>query len=855
MILHRFSTRIVLALLVCILTLMVFVQPVSADTAPPPDPALGGAAPYRPLKTNVQMMSETVILDVLPNAARWDAYSYYGDLAFYNSPVQVNASFIMRNQSNVEEKMQVIFPLTRLDYPWLMSSYNISRSSFVAKVNGQTMALTKITTPADLTGQYSKYNDPEPYTLPEGTFDEQVEWAAFDAVFPPHTDVLLEVEYMMNGDTGLRRVDYILETGAGWYGNILSADIIVRLPYPATEESIPDLSPGFTFSGNEIRWRMENFEPTRKDNVTFRFRSTNVWPLVRELRARVAEVPDDAEAWYKLAKVLDMAGLADLSIQASEKAIALQPGMGEAHLYLAYTLWYEYPVIKERLDYYDDRILKNIPQDDPIIQRVIEEAKLAERYGLKDREPFFYFLREIAIAFPDQKFPPMDEPHVTLTPSPTRPPVRGTNQKAFSVDVNREYTCVLTTGSELKCNHWSGLIDLPDSISSLAVGSNYICVVNMQGGAKCIGKNDFGQLGNGTFSTAYTFADVTGLTSNVRSVVVGDHHTCVLTSAGGVQCWGRNFLGQLGNGKDSYSNVPVNVEGLSEGVISLVAGTNSTCAFMTKGPVKCWGDNEWGQLGDGTQINRHAPVDASLIPRDTVSLAIGNNHTCAMTRSGEVRCWGDNTWGQIGSNARLLQLEPVNIPGLENNIKEITAGDEHTCALTNAGAVKCWGRNNGGQLGNNSGKNSYTPVDVRGLSSGIVHLRAGDAETCALSEQGALTCWMVSFYDSAPMDIPVLSLFRTPTQTRTPSNTPTPTIALTFTETVTATETPTPSITITLTQTSTPTQTPIQTMGASPTPTPNTSPANFWVVLIVGMMGLLVAGIGITFIFGLSTRK
>ena len=177
--------------------------------------------------------------------------------------------------------------------------------------------------------------------------------------------------------------------------------------------------------------------------------------------------------------------------------------------------------------------------------------------------------------------------------------------------------------------------------TAISAGSDHTCALTSAGGVKCWGYNAFGQLGDGTTTTQ----NDAGRRQRPDQRRHGDqrrrHHTCALTSAGGVKCWGYNGIGQLGDGTTTYNTTPVDVSGLTSGVSAISAGGGHTCALTSAGGVKCWGDNTFGQLGDGTTTDRTTPVDVSgLSQRRHRDQRRRHDHTCALTSAGGVKCWG-----------------------------------------------------------------------------------------------------------------------------------------------------------------------------------------------------------------------
>jgi alpha-tubulin suppressor-like RCC1 family protein len=281
---------------------------------------------------------------------------------------------------------------------------------------------------------------------------------------------------------------------------------------------------------------------------------------------------------------------------------------------------------------------------------------------------------------------------------------------------------------------------LSSGVLALAGGPHDACALSA-GSVACWGSNAHYQLGNSAGLVSLAPVVVAGLAPGVLAVAAGGYHTCALTSVGAVQCWGyNNSHGQLGNGSTTDSVVPVAVKGLSSGALALAAGADHTCAVTAAGGVVCWGDNSRGQLGDGSTTERHAPVDVMGLSSGVVALAAASGHTCARTGAGAVQCWGSNSGGQLGDGTFLESHAPVAVKGLAS-VTAIAAGGDHTCAITSGGALLCWGGNGSGELGINSTASSPLPAQVKGLSSGVVAVAAGAWRTCAVTSAGAAKCW------------------------------------------------------------------------------------------------------------------
>jgi len=359
----------------------------------------------------------------------------------------------------------------------------------------------------------------------------------------------------------------------------------------------------------------------------------------------------------------------------------------------------------------------------------------------------------------------------TMTNRTTPVTVNGLSSGTTAITAGGNHTCALTNTGSAKC--WGvnsdgelgdgttttrtvpvNVTGLSSGVTGISVGETHACAVISSGEVKCWGANFQGELGDNTTTSSTTPVDVVGFGSSPTPTVTptntpvstqfvgaGALHTCTLTINGGVKCWGSNAGGQLGDGTTTARLTPTDVIGLSSGVTALAVGLYHTCALTTSGGVKCWGANGDGRIGDGTTVSRPVPVDVVGLSSGVQAIAAGGSHTCAITSSGGVKCWGANGNGRLGDGTTTNSLVPVDVVGLNSGVVAITANFEHTCALTSAGGVKCWGYNAMGQLGDNTWEERHTPVDVVGLNSGVSAVGAGAFHTCALTTSGGVKCW------------------------------------------------------------------------------------------------------------------
>ena len=281
---------------------------------------------------------------------------------------------------------------------------------------------------------------------------------------------------------------------------------------------------------------------------------------------------------------------------------------------------------------------------------------------------------------------------------------------------------------------------LTSGVQAISAGAGHTCAL-VNGGVQCWGFNESGQLGNNSTTNSTVPVQVVGLTSGVQALPAhqGGAHSCALVN-GGVVCWGDNSYGELGNNTMTNSSVPVAVTGLTSGVQAIAVGQYHSCALLENGSVQCWGFGDFGELGNSsTGVERSAvPVAVTGLTSGVQVIDAGDYHTCAVVNGG-VQCWGWNQNGQIGNNSTTNASAPVAVIGLSSGVQGVATGFLHTCALTNGG-VQCWGGNDNGQLGNDSTTESDVPVAVSGLASEVQGIFLGGYHACVL-DNGIVQCW------------------------------------------------------------------------------------------------------------------
>jgi alpha-tubulin suppressor-like RCC1 family protein len=288
----------------------------------------------------------------------------------------------------------------------------------------------------------------------------------------------------------------------------------------------------------------------------------------------------------------------------------------------------------------------------------------------------------------------------------------------------------------------------PGAVHAKAVTTGFVhsCALTLKGAVRCWGYNGDGELGNNTTADSAVPLQVYGLSKGVKAISAGAYFTCALTTKGAVLCWGSNSYGQLGDNTTTNAVKPVAVYGLNKGVKSISAGNFFACAVLSKGAVKCWGANTYGQLGDGTTTNSAKPVAVAGLTKAVLAVGGGGYHSCAVTSKRAVKCWGYNAEGELGDNTKVNSSTPVAVYGLSKGVKAVVAGSYDTCALTTKGGVKCWGYNGDGELGDGTTTGSTKPVAAFGLSKKVKAIAYGDIHGCAVTTSGQVKCWGYNGY-------------------------------------------------------------------------------------------------------------
>ena len=297
--------------------------------------------------------------------------------------------------------------------------------------------------------------------------------------------------------------------------------------------------------------------------------------------------------------------------------------------------------------------------------------------------------------------------------------------------------------------HGPGNVGYLTSITAIMGGEHANYALKSDGTVWAWGGNFVGQLGDGTYTNTVTPVQISGL-SSVTSLGGRGYHNLAIKSNGTVWAWGWNSRGQLGHDTSTTpcpaplagtcSNVPVQVIGITN-PLTVTGGGFFSLALMPNHTLKAWGANESGQLGDGSYTDRPAPVDVSSALSNVVQVSAGWRHAVALTSAGTVWTWGDNAYGEIGNGMTSTTgiSVPFQVPGF-SNVLAVSGGDRFTAMLKADGTVWTWGWNSFGQLGDGTFTDRSTPVQVVGLSN-VIAIAARDYHTLAIKSDGSVWAW------------------------------------------------------------------------------------------------------------------
>jgi alpha-tubulin suppressor-like RCC1 family protein len=249
------------------------------------------------------------------------------------------------------------------------------------------------------------------------------------------------------------------------------------------------------------------------------------------------------------------------------------------------------------------------------------------------------------------------------------------------------------------------------NVTTISGGYNHFCAIKTDGSMWCWGSG-YG-IGNGVATNRNVPVQVPGMGSGVISMATGNGFSCASKNDGSAWCWGSNGNGRLGDGTNSQRLNPVPVSGLRD-VIAMTGGYDHACATKYDKTVVCWGSAQSGQLGNNVTTGDFFTPQTVIGLTDTYYLTTGDHHSCAIKTDRTVVCWGSNSQGQLGDGTNTSRSAPMPVPGMNNVSSITTIGYQHTCASKSDGSVWCWGANGSGQLGNNTTTGSKSPVRVSG---------------------------------------------------------------------------------------------------------------------------------------------
>jgi alpha-tubulin suppressor-like RCC1 family protein len=279
----------------------------------------------------------------------------------------------------------------------------------------------------------------------------------------------------------------------------------------------------------------------------------------------------------------------------------------------------------------------------------------------------------------------------------------------------------------------------------VSAGYDVTCARKIDATAWCWGFDGTDSLGNGDpmLNDSSSPVAVINVGAGVAEVTTGQYHACARKTDGSAWCWGYDADGELGDNTTNGHNPPTQVFGLTN-VVQINAGYLHTCARKGDGTLWCWGSNAYGQLGDGTFNNQSAPEQVTALGTSVADFSAGLDHTCARLNDGTVWCWGNNFYGQLGDGTTMGSTNPIQVSGITSAV-EVSVNNGFSCARKADRTTWCWGGNTDGELGVGTTANSSTPVQVTGIGSTTAQISAGDNGACAVLTDGSLWCWGANF--------------------------------------------------------------------------------------------------------------
>lgn len=273
------------------------------------------------------------------------------------------------------------------------------------------------------------------------------------------------------------------------------------------------------------------------------------------------------------------------------------------------------------------------------------------------------------------------------------------------------------------------------SSQTISSGGNHALAICNDNTIMTWGVNTYFQLGTTSLPNSNLPISIPSL-SNVKMVSSGGYHSLALKNDGTVWAWGNNLHGQLGNGTIVDNSTPAIVPSLSN-VKKIVAGGNAfSMALKNDGTLWAWGNNEDGQLGDGSITNKLTPVQ---IISNVIDIAAGHNHTIVLKSDSTIWVWGNNSYGQLGINSTINSIIPIQVIGF-NNIRSIAAGSMYSFAIKNNGDVYSWGENSYGQLGLGDTTKRIVPTQINSISN-VIKIKGGNGHTLAITADSILWAW------------------------------------------------------------------------------------------------------------------